>query len=75
MDALEILSELTPRPPLSLYQIEVFSVAVTLVVYACMLFIAVGVCQRGSSLGVPLRNFLSGLIMSCIGIVFAGIVF
>ncbi|XP_003739330.1 uncharacterized protein LOC100901192 [Galendromus occidentalis] len=71
MDALEILSEIAPRPTLSLYQIEVLSVAVTLVVYACMLVIAVGIVKRGSSFGVPLRNFLSGLIMSSLGIVFA----
>ena len=72
MDTLEVLSEFAPKPFLTLDQIEVLSVAVTLVVYVCMLIIAVGIVNRGSSLGVSLKNFLSGLIMSLLSIAFAG---
>ncbi|OQR67723.1 hypothetical protein BIW11_04708 [Tropilaelaps mercedesae] len=37
MNALEALWELGPRSLLSLYHVEVFAVAVTLVVYFCII--------------------------------------
>ncbi|XP_022702056.1 uncharacterized protein LOC111267808 [Varroa jacobsoni] len=70
MNAIEILKGFGLCASLNLYYVEVFSVAVTLVVYTCMLAIALGVVQRGTSHGVPLKNFVSGVIMSALALAF-----
>lgn len=72
MNAIEVLKGFGLCASLNLYYVEVFSVAVTLVVYTCMLAIALGVVQRGTSHGVPLKNFVSGVIMSALALAFTG---